>query len=138
MSHHVADRVVAETIAVEIIAIIGIIAMMIATIKETIEITIAIIEITIDMIRIIIQTIRRRDLPHVMVDPTADVDGPMGTADVDVADKVMIGRLEDKIKENRRAKFPILNNQSDFNFTLLNRIIPVFAWIALLAFVAQP
>ena len=58
MSHHVADHLVAETIEVEIIAIIETIAMMIATI-ETIETTIVIIEITIVMIRIIIRTIHQ-------------------------------------------------------------------------------
>ena len=84
MSHHVVDRVVAETIAVEIIAIIETIAMMIATI-ETIEITI--VEIKIVMIRIIIRTIRQKDLRRVAVDQTAVEGGPMGTADVDVVDK---------------------------------------------------
>ena len=84
MSHHVVDRVVAETIAVEIIAIIETIAMMIATI-ETIETTI--VEIKIVMIRIIIRTIRQKDLRRVVVDRTAVEDGLMGTADVDVVDK---------------------------------------------------
>lgn len=138
MSHHVADHVVAETIEVEIIETI---AMMIATI-ETIETTIVIIEITIVMIRIIIRTIHQKDSLHVVVDRTAVEDGLMGTADVDVVDKVMIGRLEIRSKRTAYAKFPILNNQSDFNFTVLDqtglyRLRP-FAWIALLAFVAHP
>ena len=86
MSHHVGDHVVAETIAVEIIAIIETIAMMIVTI-ETIEIMIVIIEIKIVMIRIIIRTIRQKDLHRVVVDRIAVEGGPMGTADVDVVDK---------------------------------------------------
>ena len=81
-----ADHLVAETIEVEMIAIIETIAMMIATI-ETIETTIVIIEITIVMIRIIIRTIHQKDLLHVVVDRTAVEDGLMGTADVDVVDK---------------------------------------------------